>query len=108
MFEDLENFFQRTHACTFVVIVNGLWTIVYKHTDEWCIEWQRMTTSGATNKNQWYNEWEPMTTNDNKWQLVTASGTTNETPQHTSKNGWLASLLWQKTDTLLQVLDGCK
>ena len=43
-------------------------TIVHKKTDEWYIEWQRVTTSGTTsdnewqrvigNDNEWYNEWQ--------------------------------------------------
>ena len=37
--------------------------IVYKKTDEWYIEWQRMTNSD----NEWYNEWQWMTTSDNEW-----------------------------------------
>ena len=28
-------------------------TILYKKTDEWYIEWQRVTTSGTTNDNEW-------------------------------------------------------
>ena len=40
--------------------------IVYKKTDEWYIEWQRVTTSGTTSD----NEWQRMTTNDNEWQWV--------------------------------------
>ena len=44
--------------------------IVYKNTDEWYIEWQRVTT----NNNEWYNEWERMTASDtasdNKWQQI--------------------------------------
>ena len=52
-------------------------TIVYKKTDEWYIEWQRVTT----NDNEWQrvvkrmttsgttsdNEWQRVTTSDNKW-----------------------------------------
>ena len=40
------------YPCIFVVIVNGLCTIVYKNTDEWYIEWQEVKTNG----NEWYNE----------------------------------------------------
>ena len=49
--------------------------ILYKKTDEWYIEWQRvvqrvtandnmwqgMTLSGRRNDNDWYNEWEQVT-----------------------------------------------
>ena len=69
--------------------------IVYKNTDEWYIEWQRvvqrvttndnewqrMTTSGTTSDNEWYtsdNEWQRVTTSDNEWQRVTTSGTTSD------------------------------
>ena len=59
--------------------------IVYKKTDEWSNEWQRlrtsgttsdnewqrvvqrMLTSGTTNTNEWYNEWQRVTTSDNEW-----------------------------------------
>ena len=44
--------------------------IVYKKTDEWYIEWQRMKTSDS--------EWEGVTRNDNEWQRMTASNPTNE------------------------------
>ena len=54
--------------------------IVYKKTDEWNIEWQRMTTSdnewqrvitsGTTSDNEWYNEWQRITMIDNEWQWV--------------------------------------
>ena len=54
--------------------------IVYKKTDEWYIEWQRMTTSGTTNDNEWYNEWKRVTTSGTsdkkwyrKWTLMTTS-----------------------------------
>ena len=42
-------------------------TIVYKKTDEWYIEWQRMTTSDNELYNEWYNEWQRMTTSDKGW-----------------------------------------
>ena len=44
--------------------------IVYKKTDEWYNEWQRVTTSGTTRDNEWYDEGqrvvEQVTTNDSK------------------------------------------
>ena len=54
--------------------------------NEWHNEWQRMTTSGATNDNEWqrvvqrmtmsgnewYNEWQRMTC-DNEWQQMTTN-----------------------------------
>ena len=47
--------------------------IVYKKTDEWYIEWQRVTT----NDNKWYNEWQRVIRNDSewyrKWQRVSTS-----------------------------------
>ena len=55
--------------------------IVYKKTDEWYNEWQRVTTSGitrdkewqpvTTNDSEWYNEWQRVTMNDSEWQQVT-------------------------------------
>ena len=94
--------------------------IIYKKTDEWYIEWRRVTTNDiewynklqrmTMSDNEWYNErqgvvqW--MTKNDNEWQRVTKNG--NEwqrvravvqrmkTAQYTSKNGWLPSFQWQK------------
>ena len=48
-------------------------TIVYKKTEEWYIEWQRVTG----NDNEWYTsgitsdiEWQQMTTSDKEWQQV--------------------------------------
>ena len=73
MFKALENFFQRTHPWIFVVIVNGLRTIVYKKTDEWYIEWQRITTSGATNDNEWQRVVQRVRTNDNELQQMAIS-----------------------------------
>ena len=56
--------------------------IIYKKTDEWYNEWQRVVqrvkTSGTTSD----NEWQLVTTNDNEWynewQRVTRSGTTSD------------------------------
>ena len=47
--------------------------IVYKKTDEWYIEWQRVTKSGTTRD----NKWQRVTTNDKKWQRVAQRVTTN-------------------------------
>ena len=61
--------------------------IVYKKTDEWYIEWQRVTTSGTTSDNggqrmtksgaksdsKWYNERQRVTMTDNEWQRMTTS-----------------------------------
>ena len=75
--------------------VNLLWKgkkTVYKKTDEWYIEWQRMMQRVTTNDNKWYNEWQRVTandnelqtvvqrvkTNDNEWQRVAASDTTSD------------------------------
>ena len=64
---------RAVHACK----------IVYKKTDEWYIEWQRMTKSDnewynewqrmTTSDNEWYNEWQRVTSNDSKWQRMTTS-----------------------------------
>ena len=89
--------------------------IVYKKTDEWYIEWQRVTT----NNNEWYNEWERMTASDtasdNKWQQIAmrerasdSSGAMNENDTVHFKEWIIAILSMTKTDTLLlQVMDGC-
>ena len=46
------------------------WKIVHKKTDEWCIEWQRVTTSGTTSDNKWQD---PLTKkpkeNNHHWEL---------------------------------------
>ena len=98
--------------------------IVYKKTDEWYVEWQRVVQRVTTNDNEWYNEWQRMTTSDNEWynewqgmttsdatsdkewqrvttnsnewQRVTAVVQPMKTAQYTSKNGWLPSFQWQK------------
>ena len=52
-------------------------TIVYKKTDEWYIEWQRVvqlvTTSGTTSD----KEWQGVTTSHKEWQRVVQRVTTN-------------------------------
>ena len=58
----------------------NVYTIVYKKTGEWYIEWQRVTTICATSDNEWQrvvqrettsdNEWQRVATNDNEWQRV--------------------------------------
>ena len=53
--------------------VNGLCTIVYKKTDEWYIEWQRMIPGDATNANEWQRVVQRVRTNDNEWQRVTTN-----------------------------------
>ena len=109
--------------------------IVYKKTDEWYIEWQRVTTNDI----EWYNKWQRVvqrvTTNDSKWQRVTtsdkkwqrviqrvtasdnkwqwvwasdSSGTTNENGTVDFKDWVIAILSRAKTDTLLlQRINGC-
>ena len=84
--------------------------IVYKKTDEWYIEWQRVTTSD----NEWYNEWQRMTTSDNewynKWQIVTASNTTrdNEWQQMAvSDSEWQQWYNEWKRHSALQRTDDC-
>ena len=47
--------------------------IVYKKTDEWYIEWQRVTTRGATTDKEWQRVIQRVTTNDKEWQQMTAS-----------------------------------
>ena len=39
--------------------------IAYKKTDEWSMEWQRMTASGTTTyENEWCKEWQRITANE--------------------------------------------
>ena len=47
-----------------------LFPIVYKKTDDWIIEWQRVTTNSTTSD----NKWQRVTKNDNEWQRMTTSG----------------------------------
>ena len=58
------------------------WKIAYKKTDEWYIEWQRVTTSGTTSDNEWQRVVQRVTTNDNEWynewQRMTTSGTKSD------------------------------
>ena len=70
------------------------WSFV--KTDEWYIEWHRLTTND--NDNKWYKEWERVTTSDIEWynewerviQRVTTSGTVrdNEWQRMTSNKKW--------------------
>ena len=57
------------------------YSIVYKKTDEWYIEWQRVVQRLTTNNNEWYNEWQRVvqrvTTNDSQWKRVVKRETTN-------------------------------
>ena len=52
--------------------------IVYKKTDEWYIEWQRVTTSGTTSDNEWQRVTTSGTTSDKEWQRMTTSVTTSD------------------------------
>ena len=74
---------------------NQFFSMVYKKTDEWYIEWQQM----RTNDNEWYNDWQRVATNDNewynKWQQVAASSATSDSEWQrvvqqvtTNDNGW--------------------
>ena len=83
VFKVLGNFFQKAYPFIFVVIVNGLCTIVYKKTVV-----HRVATS------------------DNEWQRVTTSVTRNENGTVDFKEWIIAILTMTKTDTLLQGMDG--
>ena len=56
--------------------------IVYKLTEKWCIEWQRVIMSETTSDNEWYNEWQRVTKSgtmrDNEWQRVVQRMKTND------------------------------
>ena len=62
--------------------------IVYKKTDEWYIEWQRVVQQVTTNDNEWFNKWQGVTTIATKeWQRMRMSG--NEWKQMTmSESDW--------------------
>ena len=51
----------------------NLW-IVYKKTDKWYIEWQRVTS----NDNEWEQVVQEAATNENEWQRVVQWVTTND------------------------------
>ena len=80
--------------------------IVYKKTDEWNIELQRVTTSGATTND---NEWQQMimisTTNDYQWQRVVQRLVTIYDEQQrvtitekTSDSKWQKVIKWVTTN----------
>ena len=82
----LKTSWKTRNVCWAIIILDSLlgqnfskrkWGIVYKKTDKWYNEWQRLTASG----NEWQLVIQRVTTSDNKWQWVIASdssGTTNE------------------------------
>ena len=89
-----------------------LWSflkIFYKKTDEWYIEWQRVTT----NDNEWQgvvqrvttigitsdNEWQRVAMNDNEWQGVVQQVTKSDNEwQRTTTNG----KEWQRVRAVVQ------
>ena len=98
--------------------------IVYKKTDEWYINWHRMTMSDnewqqvlhrmTTSDTEWHRVVQRMTTSDttsdNQWQRVTASGTAsdNEWQWMTASNQkwqWVTANdnEWQKEWILMRV-----
>ena len=91
------NIFEHSWGIQFANDINTFYErIVYKKTDKWYIEWQRVTaddnewcnewqwvsTSGTTSDNEWQWVVQRVTmsdkTSDNEWQQMTTSGTTNE------------------------------
>ena len=102
--------------------------IVYKKTDEWYIEWQRVTT----NDDEWQRVVQRVTTNDttsgNEWQRMIKGGTTSDNEWHnewkrvtmsdtTSDNKWqqmtMSGSEWQqwhnelKRHSTLERMDDC-
>ena len=74
--------------------------IVYKKTDEWYIEWQRVTT----NYIKWQRVVQRVTANDNEWQWVvqrvTTSGTTSDNEwQRVTTSGATSDKEWQRVTT---------
>ena len=84
--------------------------IVYKKTDEWYNEWQRVTTSGTTSDNEWqrvvksrlfikrqtsdtssnnkwYNKRQWVTMYDNEWQRMTTITTSENKWQQVTASG---------------------
>ena len=83
--------------------------IVYKKTDKWYIEWQRVTT----NDNEWQRVVQRVTTSDttsdNEWQRVTTSGITSDNEWQlltTSDNQWQRTTTngneWQRVREVIQ------
>ena len=52
--------------------------IVYKKTDEWYIEWQRVKANGTTGDNEWQRVTTSGRTNDNEWQRVVQGVATSD------------------------------
>ena len=77
------------------------YSIVYKKTDEWYIEWQRVVQRLTTNNNEWYNEWQRVTTSgttsNNEWQPVKKSGKTRDNEwQRVTTSGTTSDKEWQQ------------
>ena len=68
------------------------WQRLATTSNEWCNECQRMATSGTTNVNEWYNEWQRMTTSgtthENEWKRI-----------RTSKREWF----WFQNETMYEL-----
>ena len=70
--------------------------IVYKKTDEWYIEWQRVATSGTTSdnewqwvtmsENEWYNEWQQVAISANSYVFRIREDSTSNHPKESSLN----------------------
>ena len=94
--------------------------IVYKKTDEWYNEWQRVTTSGTTSDNEWqrvvksrlFIKRQTSDTSSNKvvqqetmsnnvWQWVTTNDNDNNKWKQmtTSDSEWLIFLFWNNRGT---------
>ena len=59
-------------------IIRKKYMIVYKKTDEWYIEWQRVTTRGTTSDNEWQRVTTSGATSDKEWQGVIQRVTKSE------------------------------
>ena len=63
--------------------------IVYEKTDEWYIEWQRVTANGTTSENEWRvvkRVVQRVTTNDNKWSFRIRDEPTTKRPKENPLN----------------------
>ena len=90
----------KFHVFFQTVMLKIQYAIVYKMTDEWYIEWQRVTTSRTTSDNEWQRVLEWVTTNDNEWQRVAQRMATNDNErQRMTTSGTTSDNKWQRVTT---------
>ena len=57
--------------------------IVYKKTDVWYIDWQRVPTSSTTSNNEW-QQWQQISTRYSKWKWLAV----NDSEWYKNENKW--------------------